>query len=362
MINLSYKRLFNLQVVHDYHENLHEEELELIPAHSTYQFLKNRRMLLRKIESGITVLYETVEDESSPLIPIDKDVKLIFGLKAKNPKHFFNVTEIDSPDTLSQFLYFKNSTAGIEEQQNLHHENIGGLKNRHYSYQFRLPDYTGEVAVYILNSVGEKILFTSKPQSDKATLMPNSDGAYKQHINLKHLPEGLFQIVVENAETDEELARESFFAADDFAEPGIIGIVEIFFDKNQPDFMGEFALRFERKSVFWRYYIVNKNNKVSGMQNLVVEDDSENFSDFYSKVAFNVEGDIPHAEVRINDKDTVVFISGQPIPFYDQPKQSIRLKNSADNSVLINHLPNPSHSTIVKAEGGVSVSEVFVFI
>lgn len=67
-------------------------------------------------------------------------------------------------------------------------------------------------------------------------------------------------------------------------------------------------------------------------------------------------------DILINNLETLVFQSDQPIPFFEKPKLNIELQQASSNQQIIANLPNPSHGGIKKAVADRIKSEVYVFI
>ncbi|MBN2486392.1 MAG: hypothetical protein JXB34_10505 [Bacteroidales bacterium] len=75
-----------------------------------------------------------------------------------------------------------------------------------------------------------------------------------------------------------------------------------------------------------------------------------------------VTASLMHYDFKVNELPSLVFRSEENIPFYELPKSNIQLRKASNNQTIAPHLPNPSLSTIRKAETGVPEAEVYVFI
>ena len=67
-------------------------------------------------------------------------------------------------------------------------------------------------------------------------------------------------------------------------------------------------------------------------------------------------------DMLINDLETLVFNSDQPIPFFEKPKLNLELQKSSNSEKIITNLQNPSHGGIKKSFAGRLESEVYIFI
>ena len=122
-----------------------------------------------------------------------------------------------------------------------------------------------------------------------------------------------------------------------------------------------------RQESFWKYFIVNKSGSIDlDAFSLTIENTSdENSSPYENKYEF-LKGQEPDPNIQINGYETIVFISKNKIPFYEDPLLSIELLKkdktggpAAEGISLIKHLPNPKQNGIINKN---SESEIYVFL
>ncbi|SHF18915.1 hypothetical protein SAMN05443144_10669 [Fodinibius roseus] len=377
MININYNRLFNLRLAHTYYKNERGGGLKLKPTRDTLRILRGGKMLFKTIPFGVTILYRAVEGEVTPLVTLPDDLTLTFSLEAENKAEFLNITDLDETPartySASDILYFTNDPAPAsastdpEHPEEISHQLLDGIKNSLFTYEFSLGSAPEEVLIRVRNAAGTPVSFGKKVDGDPLpttlTLSKKDDGSYDRQIDLRNKPTGRYTVTIRNTADDTTLREERFYVHDKLASRDILGIVDITYDSGTEllyDDTEEYELRFSRKETIWKYFIVNKNKKVRfSTENLSINDLG---SPDYSSINFTREGPEPHPAVQINGLETVIFKSDDPIPFYEIPKTSIQLEKDPGDIVLIDNLPNPSHRGVVKKQGGILESEIYVFI
>ena len=375
MVNINYTRLFNLRMAHDYFDDRMPRGLTIRPTAQTLHRFTGSKMLFKSIPSGLTVLYRAEADGLTPFVDIGPTQHFSFLLTSDNRPEFENITDLDvsPPDrfTAGRLLYFANNPANASTDatspEELTHTLIDGTRNSLFSYTFTLETPPSEVLLRITSPggatvpAGTQVDGSSLP--DPLTIKKDDDDFYRQQIDLRKRPKGLYTFTIRSGDDTSTLKEEQFYVDDDVAAQDILGVIDIIYVDAPGHLFGdteEYSLTFSRKETVWTYYIVNKNGfVVFDDHDLVITDPG---SAEYPAVNFDREGDEPSADVKINGFDTVVFKSDAPIPFRDLPKSDLQLVRNPGGSVLIQHLPNPSHAGIVKESDGQLESEVYVFI
>jgi len=382
MVSINYNRLFNLRISHDYFENGKAGGLNLHPTRATRSILRGGNMLFKTIPLGITVLYRAQDDEVTPFVELSADLKLTFVLRVENKAEFLNISDLDeSPSKKyrsSNILHFSNdpSSASIDADspEPVTHELLDSLRNALFTYAFTLETPPSEVLLRVRNSGGDLVSVgktaEGAPLPTTLTLELNDDGSYSQQVDLRAQPAGTYSVTIRNSGDTDTLKEEKIYVSDELASRDILGVVDILYESATGHLYGDteqYDLRFNRKESIWKYFIVNKNQTAElsddplSLPDLEIVDNG-NGSPVYTTATFNREGDAPHANIKVNGLDTVIFKSVDPIPFFEVPKAEVQLKTSSDDTVLIEHLPNPSHSGAVKELGGELESEIYVFI
>jgi hypothetical protein len=375
MISINYTRLFNLRMTHTYFSDLQASGLKLRPTRSTTRLLKGANMLFKTIPNGVVILYRAGSDEITPVINLPPDQTFTFVLIAENPAEFQNITKLDvAPDDKflsTSILHFtndpNNATGDAENPEELVHSLIDSKKNSLFSYLFNLETSPNDVLLRITGPDGATVSAGKNadgtPMSDPLSITKSDDNMYRQQVDLRQRPAGLYTFTVRNSADDSTLKEERFYVDDELASQNFLGLVDIVYSESPGHIYGEteeYTLSFSRKETVWTYYIVNKNG-------FVVFDDhdlaiSDPGSSDYPAVTFTREGDEPHADIQVNGYETVLFKSNVPIPFKDLPKPNVQLVRNPGSAILVKNLPNPSHSGVVKEQNGQLESEVYVFI
>ena len=391
-INIIYNRLFNLSIFHDYYEDGLANDYRLVPTFETTEFLKGGRMLFKTIPKGCTVLYRTLADESGAFINKGPDARLLFSLSMNNNSKFLNITDLDESTTKKyssgHIIYLSNTPASpssdAESPEELNYQLLDFLEGRLFSYQFKLNPALaspGDVLFTVSDEnnnpvpVGKK--FNGDPFDDTLTLTRSEDGSYTQLIDLRDYPKGRYTITVKNPASplDPPLKVVHFYSDELLLGKKVLAIVDIELNQaTNPLYTStwEYAIRFSRKSSVWKYFIVDKTEKVADLDNYdlsITDERTDGNLPYAANYTFTRDGQEPHATIRINGKNTVIFKSDAliPIPFFETPLPGIQLKKVPNDTgdseqLIIQNLPNPSHKGVIKEEAGILESEIYVFI
>ncbi|MEX0769182.1 MAG: hypothetical protein WD035_00510 [Balneolaceae bacterium] len=373
---INYNRLFNLHFAHDYYSDGKPDGLRLELTHASRQKLNRAKMLFKTVPNGVTVLYRALEDEVSPMVKLD-GIYLTFALKINHAAKFHTVTRLDESSARkyrsSNVLYFSNdpvfTSTDPENPEILTHELIDAVKSPLFTYSFSLDSSPDQVIFKLTDAFGNPVSpgkdITGDPLPEEIVLDRDSDDYYKQQVDLRGKPGGKYTVTIEEKEGTGSLKSEVIYVDEELSGKNILGIVDLNYESEGSHLYGdteEYELSFTRKETFWKYFIVDKNQKVNKHDKLLIDDSSADESDHYSATQFKRQGDAPHSSVRINGMDTVIFKSEDPIPFFEIPKSALKLKNTPGKT-LIGNLPNPSHQGVVKVgESDELESEVYVYI
>lgn len=380
MITINYNRLFNLRLAHNYYEGGKGRGIVLEPTRDTLAKLGGGNMLFKRLPYGITVLYRALADEVTPMVAFDSDTTFTFSLKVENKAEFLNITNLDEPSPSTtkyrsgNLLYFSNDPASAsidpESPEVITHQLLDSLRNKLFTYNFKVSGSPDKVLLGMQNSDEEFVsigkAIDGTPLPDKVEVARKDDGNYARSIDLRNHRPGKYTIIIRDETDSSTLQEEEVYLDDELATLDILGIVDIKYDQATNHLYGdteEYTLQFVRKETVWKYFIVNKNQKVSvSIDDLIINDTTNGTTGYsdptvYSGITFTKEG-----ETEINGVETVTFKSDTAIPFYEIPNAFIKLVDDSDDSVLLDHLPNPSHSGVVKDRGGTLESEIYVFI
>ncbi len=378
-MNILYNRLFNLTVFHDYYKDGKAKNIYLKPTEQSSELLRDSRMLFRKIPGGVTVLYRTLDDETTPFVNAGPVAKLVFTLETDRLRELLNITDFNQSPSKKfksgNVLYFKNDPAAASDDpdapEDLAFELLDFLSGSLFTYEFKVsspPPPSGDVLLTLNDEDGTTLL--------NETVSKAEDDTYRLSIDLRGRKTGKYTLTVKNPSDSSVLSTTVFYMDDTLAGQNTTGIVSIAFDAATNRMYQKtwaFALRLKRKSTVWKYFIVDKNKTTDfDAFRLSIEDKAPSDPElpYAPPYVFTRIGTEPNDDVSINGLDTVIFKSeaAKAIPFYEQPKFGLQLKKISSDPldpvevILIQNLPNPRHNGLVKEDTGKLESEIFVFI
>ena len=375
MVSINYTRLFNLKMKHTYYDDKRARGLYLRPTRRTLRLLSGANMLFKSIPNGIVILYRAEADEITPVVTLPPDQQFTFVLMADNRAEFQNITQLDvSPDdrfSSTSVLHFINNpndaTGDAENPEELVHSLIDAIKNSLFTHSISLNSPPNEILLRITGPNGATVpagkTVEGTPLPDPLTITKDDDDIFRQQVDLRQLPPGLYTLTIRNTADDTTLKENRFYVDDELVSQDVLGLVDITYSDSSSHLYGdteEYKILFSHKETIWTYYIVNKNKKVEfGEHDLEI---SEKVPEGESSIPFNRDGDEPHKDIKVNGFETVVFKSGILLPIKDLPITKLELIRNPDNTILVEHLPNPSNTSVVKEQNGQIESEIYVFI
>lgn len=469
----------NLVTGHTYFKDGIDKLVTLYPTSETDSLLRNGKMLFKRLPNGITILYKTLDDESTPFVELDKNQHFTFVLKSQNIAGFLNITNLDEslarPFKTGNIVYYTNNPAGASSNNNnpeiLAAEILDSLRNPLFTYKFSINGNPSAVKLTVSDasgipvSVGKDANGNSLPVTVSLSINPNN--SFEQQIDLRNYQRGRFLITIENEDQTSTLKTEKIYVDEKLERENLLGIVDLKYESISGKLYGEteeYKLSFNSSETFWKYYIVNKSKNISfetdsllisdagtingapyqintfvrafssigitakntgvtgnsitlsisggsspaislsgqtlsgGTAGLkakgtitIINNDITGYSvniggvvftegvDFTrgatpaetagslkdavnANVTVSVTAEILGYDILVNDQKTIVFSSGQKIPFFEVPKLKIELRKTSDNQSIVANLPNPSLGSIRKVFAGRTESEVYVFI
>lgn len=373
-MNILYSHLFHLQLTHNYYREGLVRGINIFPSPETTQLMKNGRILLRNVPSGIVALYRTEDDEITPEIALQGDIRFSFFISLENALNFLNITNLDL-STENKFQagkipYFSNNPttpSNDDSPDSLSLTYLDGFVDKLFNYE--LQHEYDSLLLKIFNPSGIQV----SPGKDADgiaypldfILKKNEDsGVLRTQIDLRGKQSGKYRILVRNVDDNEDIEEINLWIGSQPKGKNVFGIIELIYPESLNVLYGNkeyFSLAFNRKNTIWQYYVVNKNGKIDfEATDLKIRDLGDQPDTPYRTYVFQkVE---PHESIRINDMDTVIFRSQTPIPYFEEPKLNLQLERSPDSDPVIIHLPNPAHSGLVKEIEGQMASEIYVFI
>lgn len=376
-MNLIYSRLLEVSVLHDYFRNGIARDIKLIPTRETQEKLKRGRMLWRETPQGIVLLYRAEDDLSTPEVALSPPIDLCFFFQSSNPTEFFTVTELKKGSRSYQagdILAFQNIPANASSDplnpEKLAVEIWDGARPKTFSERVKLNPIPSKVILQVRDAAGNKIApgldDNGNPLPLDLPLSPDDTGAFLLKLDLKGKAEGNYSFVLRNEADTQDLWTRTYFLTQDSEVNKSLGILSLGYRASPARLYGDreyFAIDLKRKATKWTYIIVSQNNKVDlAAAQLSILDKGNPPGSPYATYTFQQQGAAPHADIRINNAETVIFKSQVPIPFFENPKLNLELRRKPGNRVLFGHLPNPSRSGAVKVSPGEEISEIYVFI
>ncbi len=276
-MNINYKRLFNLNIGHDYFIDGYDRFVRLSPTSTTQTLIKNGKMLFKRLPHGITILYRATDDELTPFIQMDNKQRFIFTMTAENTSGLLNITNLDESVSrkykTNSILYFKNDPALASDNSNnpeiITHQIIDSLRSQLFTYSFAIDGNPAIVLFRVadedgnLVSIGKEINGTPFPTT--IALGINSNNGFSQQIDLRHKPEGRYTITVLNNAATTDLKIEEIYVDDTLSKQNIIGIIDIVYESGTDriyEETEEYRLQFHKANAIWKYYIVNKSANI----------------------------------------------------------------------------------------------------
>jgi hypothetical protein len=277
-MNIIYKRILNLVTGHYYFKDGFDKFVTLYPDSATDTLLRNGKMLFKRLPNGITILYKTLDDETTPFIELAKDQHFIFVIKSGNISGLLNITNFD--ESLSRtfktgnILYFTNNPANTSFNNNnpeiLSTEIIDSLRSPLFTYKFLINGNPSSVKLIVTNALGNPVSVGKDTNGnyipETVSLSISNSNTFEQQIDLRDFERGRYLITIKNADESLTLKSEEIYVDEQLERENILGIVDIVYDTASDNLYGdteEYKLQFELSESFWKYYIVNKSKNIN---------------------------------------------------------------------------------------------------
>lgn len=376
-MNIIYSRLFELSILHDYFQDGFAKGIHLAPTEETQWLLSKGRMISRETPTGLVVLYKAEDDLTTPLVPLTSPINFYFFIHLQSGPNFFGITDLSEGSRKlknQEIVSFSNDPSSASNDS-ASPETISlsiwdGIIAKHTSQRVTLNPTPSKVLLRVLDPVGNSISSGLDPNGNPLPvdmeLTPDDQDDFSFEINLSGKSEGNYTFLLRDEGDTTDLWKKEYFLTENVFGPRALGVVKISYASAPNHLYGAkefYALDFKRKSTKWLYYIVSQSNKVDvSSAQLAISDKSAPVTPPYALYAFDQIGAAPNTDIKINDSDTVLFKSQDPIPFFEVPKIKLELSRKPGNKVLISNMPNPSSSNIRKVDLGEEISEIYVYI
>jgi len=371
MTGLSYNRLFNAQVVHDFYvDNISRKDLAFAPTGSTSMVMKNNNMIFRNDESGFRVLYKADETDA-PFIDFE-NVRLVFAVQLKNIPGFLNFTKLAGYKP-GKILYFTNIASPATSMIN--YSLLDYLRPVTFTYTF--PQNAVSALdfghIRISNEEGADVTPASPPNPDPDALVPNASLGLSYPVDLRGMPKGVYKFETWTTLAPAPVETKYIYIDDELVGTGVFGIVDIkVIDAADSSFPGTatppppsddyrlYQLKFERRETQWKYIVVFKSASVNPVHPAIfIEDDSDPDQDPYGHLEFTTQMDA----VTVNGFDaTIITSNSSAIPYFEIPKKDLAIKKTLPEETLLTNLPGPPLGVVSAQADDYDITEIFVFI
>lgn len=276
-MNINYKRILNLVIGHSYFKDGFDKFVTLYPTAATEALLRNGKMLFKRRPNGLTILYRTLDDETTPFVELGKDQHFTFVIKTGNIAGLLNITDLDEslsrPFGTGKIVYLKNNPANVSFNKNnpeiLSHEIIDSLRGPLFTYQFNINGNPSTVKIIVTDAEGNPVSVgrdaNGDPLPTTINLSISTNNTFEQQIDLRDLQWGRYQITVRNTADTLTLKTEEIYVDEQLERENILGIVDFVYDAASDNLYGnteEYKLQFRNTDTFWKYYIVNKSQNI----------------------------------------------------------------------------------------------------
>lgn len=276
-MNIFYNRLFNLVVGHDFFVDGYAGNVQIYPSTETQSLLRNGKMLFKTLQHGITILYNTNDDELTPFIGLCPDQRFVFVIKLDNSPEFLNITDLDESSSRKysshKLVYFTNDPASVSSDpahpEVITHKLIDSLWPKLFTYGFSLAGNPAEVLLDLIDENGSSVSIgkttEGEPLPSPIPVLINKSYSYSRQIDLRDKPAGRYTIKIINSAGTITLREEEIYIDDTLAAQNIFGIADIRYDNSSAHLYGdteEYKLHFKRAESLWKYVAINKNKNI----------------------------------------------------------------------------------------------------
>jgi len=267
----------NLLVGHNYFKDGIDRFVTLFPNAATETLLRNGKMLFKRLPNGITILYKTLDDETTPFVELDKNQHFVFVLKSANIPGLLNITDFDE-SSLRQYgsgkiIYYTNDPANASHNSNspeiLTDEILDSVKGPLFTYQFSINGNPATVKIIVTNAAGNPVSVGKDGDGialpTTISLLINSNNTFEQQIDLRDYQRGRYQIEIKNDTETLTLKTEEIYVDELLEKDNILGIVDIVYNQATDNLYSEteeYKVQLKSAGSFWKFYIINKSKNI----------------------------------------------------------------------------------------------------
>ncbi|MEL7117997.1 MAG: hypothetical protein AAFO07_01105 [Bacteroidota bacterium] len=263
VINISsnWGKLLTVKCNHSFYADGVCKDLRFVPTPATENFLKNTRILYKENEDGFTLLYNEGKAQQLLNNKVLRQGKLSFFVINDNP-YLINFTDFSLEDFGKIYALSNVALENKEDHVYLHSlPHLDDNKNlkkvlRPKAFGISFPKKVALKDIKIMNDVNEEVT----PQN-----MTYDEQNNTCHLNLSHLPDGSFDLLIKKKK---EL---SFYAVEGVRRQTVFAMLDLYIDEhasNSFPFFDQksiisrvFEIKMEQRKTFWKYYLVSDDKK-----------------------------------------------------------------------------------------------------
>ena len=321
-MNINFKNLLILKISHAYYDG-DCRDFDYFMPFRTKQVLRDGR-LTAKVRDGLLYIFFDATASGEALVSLAGQ-QFCFGIKLLNP-YFANFTQLDF-DMKTATPVYRNSP----DIKKLAGGMTAILAGPVFSHT--ISDANRPLTVSLVSSEG-RIVYTES--------IPAGDNRKTVFFDITGQASGVY-IVREDSGGPE--TKTLYYVAADFVQAGILGIVEITLDNSFYGSPPTFAISFQAKKDFLKYYLVTRKFTEAEFNQLVISD--QGFTkDERPEILFKELGladftpdDIDPQFWGNSDTRIKLFKSKTEVPRQEKARRHIQLAKNSD--VLIENLPQP---------------------
>jgi hypothetical protein len=372
MGTVTYKRLFNTRIVHDFYvDYFSRNDLAVVPTIETEQAMKSSGMQFRRDDVGFRILYR-IDDSSNAFISF-KNIGLVFALTLRNAGGFLNFTDLDdntNPYQSGKIIYFTNRTNVTAND--LEYDLLDYLKSKIFSYQFPQTASGNTDMGHIKITNQDNVDVTSQLPSP-AVVAPDTMNRYFYAADFTKLPAGLYTFETWTDIVPTPTSKKKIYIDNNLARQGIFGIVDILAtDDNPANYPAipagpvvppitdpaVYNMNFIRRTSRWRYIVVYKSGNINTGNDSQLAITDTTIQPPYNPSAVPINFVRQPGYINVSGYDASQWLSDlPPLPFFETAKSGIDLMNGA--STMISDVAGAG---IDLQSGTAAETEIFLYI
>lgn len=347
MIQIKYKLLFEVEILHDFYRIGKSPDFQLFPSLICRQQLRAFGLHYLPTSTGGQV-YAQVNTDGKLVHSLIHGMVFTFLMTLQNPR-FGNFSDINLLKPKHQHYYFNNLTENLSSEgapllvANLNTKKVSNADL--WNFVRGSFSYTHESSA---SSQQSDLLFTDSGLEFHQVLN-NHNNVFNFSYDLRAMGIGRATFGIDGTE------REKLYVLPDDELADFFGVVEIHYKNDLPpsyQFQADLAtpvfksykIPFTNRATRWRYIINKRFNKT--LTGVTISPANGN------AIAFSVMPNPP--------ADQIVVASNEPVPLREDPVAGLQLRDQSDK-VLIPNLPNPS-LMLVRTEGSDTFSDILITI